>query len=105
MVNSNFGLNLDAAMSFDKMDLLWSSLEIVEDSFRRNGKDKRPVYIKYMYRVLEKIILSDPDLDLQNLIIRYITVTINCVVNRRQIPLREEVIDDIVNEIHENPKR
>ena len=83
MVNSNFGLNLDAAMSFDKMDLLWSSLEIVEDSFRRNGKDKRPVYIKYMYRVLEKIILSDPDLDLQNLIIRYITVTINCVVNRR----------------------
>ena len=92
MVNSNFGLNLDAAMSFDKMDLLWSSLEIVED-------------IKYMYRVLEKIILSDPDLDLQNLIIRYITVTINCVVNRRQIPLREEVIDDIVNEIHENPKR
>ena len=83
MVNSNFGLNLDAEMSFDKMDLLWSSLEIVEDSFRRNGKDKRPVYIKYMYRVLEKIILSDPDLDLQNLIIRYITVTINCVVNRR----------------------
>ncbi|MCX4254887.1 MAG: hypothetical protein OSJ63_06480 [Bacilli bacterium] len=58
-----------------------------------------------MHRVLEKIILSDPDLDLQNLIIRYIIVTINCIVKRRQVPLREEVINDIVNEIHENPKR
>ena len=83
MVNSNFGLNLDAEMSFYKLYLLWSSFQIVDDSLTRNVKETRPVYIKYMYRVLEKIILSDPDLDLQNLIIRYITVTINCVVNRR----------------------